>query len=67
MCNFGEAILEQGYERGIEQGIEQGMERGEQRVNRLIQLLLAQSRFGEIEKAVNDKKYQQKLFKEFQL
>ena len=24
MCNFSEAILEQGIERGIEQGIEQG-------------------------------------------
>ena len=63
MCNFGEAILEQGYERGIEQGIEQG----EQRVNRLIQLLLKDSRGDEIPKAVSDPKYQKELYKEFGL
>ena len=59
MCNFGEAILEKGIERGIETG--------EERVNRLIQLLLEQSRMDEIERAVSDKEYQNRLFKEFGL
>ena len=55
MCNFGEAILEQ------------GIEQGEQRVNRLIQLLLKDSRGDEIPKAVSDPQYQKKLYKEFGL
>lgn len=38
---------------------------GEQRVNRLIQMLLEQSREDEISQVVSSKEYQQKLFEEF--
>ena len=34
MCNFSEAILEQGIERGIEQGIEQGREEEREKIIR---------------------------------
>lgn len=43
------------------------MKRGEGRVNQLIQILIAKSRTDEIEKAVNDTEYQEKLFEEFKL
>ena len=44
-----------------------GMEQGESRVNRLVQMLIANSRTDEIERAVSDKVYQNKLFMEFKL
>lgn len=59
--------IKQGIEQGIEQGKAQGMVQGEARVNRLIQMLLVQSRVDEIERAVSDKEYQKKLFEEFDL
>lgn len=42
-----------------------GIARGEQKVNQLISLLLKQSRWEDIEKAVNNKDYQQMLFKQY--
>ena len=59
--------LERGIEQGLEQGMEQGMEQGTEKVNRLIQLLLKQRRMNDIEKAVCDREYQEKLFREFGL
>ena len=41
--------------------------KGEERVNRLISLLLKQSRWKDIEKAVTNKEYQQSLFKQYGL
>ena len=41
--------------------------KGEERVNRLISLLLKQSRWEDIEKAINNKEYQQSLFREYGL
>ena len=58
---------EAGLEAGEKIGINKGIEQGEGRVNRLIQLLIANSRTDEIEKAVTDKEYQSKLFIEFKL
>ncbi len=54
-------------EAGEKIGINKGIEQGEGRVNQLIQLLIANSRTDEIEKAVTDKEYQSKLFIEFKL
>ena len=66
-----EAGLEAGKKAGLEAGekigINKGIEQGEGRVNRLIQLLIANSRTDEIEKAVTDKEYQQALFRELHL
>ena len=66
-----EAGLEAGRKAGMEAGekigISKGMEQGESRVNRLVQMLIANSRTEEIEKAVSDREYQQALFREFHL
>lgn len=58
---------EAGVEAGKSEGLKEGMKRGEGRVNQLIQILIAKSRTDEIEKAVNDTEYQEKLFEEFKL
>ena len=58
---------EAGLEAGEKIGINKGIEQGEGRVNRLIQLLIANSRTDEIEKAVTDKEYQQALLRELHL
>lgn len=59
--------LEAGRKAGEKIGISKGMEQGESRVNRLVQMLIANSRTDEIERAVSDKAYQNKLFMEFKL
>lgn len=52
------------YERTIRmEGIEEGIERS----NRLIRILIEQNRMADIELAVQDAKYQKKLFREFDL
>ena len=60
-------LMKSNWEAGEKIGINKGIEQGEGRVNRLIQLLIANSRTDEIEKAVTDKEYQSKLFIEFKL
>ena len=68
-----------GYQKGHEAGMREGMavghkaghkagkQEGESRVNALILKLIESGRNNEIEKAVTDKAYQEKLFKEFDL
>ena len=51
----------------LEIGIEKGQNKGQDRVNRLNRLLAEQNRTDDIIKAAGDKKYQEKLFKEFHL
>lgn len=58
---------EQGLVEGRKKGLEEGKKAGVQRVNRLIQLLLEQSREAEISRAVSDFQYQEQLFAEFHL
>lgn len=65
MTSAKELGYKAGWEQGMEQGMERGLEQGSERVNRLIQLLLEQSRTDEIGRAVSDKQYQKKLFEEF--
>lgn len=63
MCNLSDAI----EEKGIQEGIQKGIQEGEERVNRLIRLLIEESRSDEIGKAVSDREYQKELFKEYNL
>lgn len=51
----------------IEEMVEDGRIEGEERVNRLIQILVLQSRYEELLKAANDREYQQKLFREYNI
>lgn len=50
-----------------EQGLNQGLNQGREQVSVLIQKLIAASRTEEIERAVSDQEYQNKLFLEFGL
>ena len=59
--------IEKGIEQGIEQGIEKGVEQGEGRVNKLYSHLINLNRKDDIFKAIENKEYQEKLFKEFGL
>ena len=60
-----------GHEAGVKEGMavghKAGKQEGESRVNALILKLIESGRNNEIEKAVTDKAYQEKLFKEFNL
>ena len=61
MCTAIEEMIQDSREEGIVYGVEQG----EQKVNRLIRILLEESRQDEIAKAVYDKCYQKKLFDKY--
>ena len=67
MTILGEMLMNDGIKKGIKEGIREGMEQGEQKVNRLIQLLIENSRTDEISRAVTDRQFQEQLFKEFSL
>lgn len=67
MTILGEMLMNDGIKKGIKEGIREGMEQGEEKVNRLIQLLIENSRSDEISRAVTDRKFQEQLFKEFSL
>lgn len=61
------AAYEQAEKECMERGEEIGKEIGENRVNNLIVLLSKSGRMDDIVKAAQDKAYQNKLFKEFDL
>lgn len=63
MCEGIRALVEDGRNDGLRLGKAEG----ESRVNCLINLLLENDRIDDIKRAVKDKKYQNKLFAEFQL
>ena len=58
---------QRGHEAGHKAGLKEGIQTGESRVNTLFLKLIESGRKDEIEKAVTDKVYQEKLFKEFDL
>ena len=64
---FTEFNMEDALEVRYEEGIKEGRQEGTQRVNRLIQRLLEQSRGDEIGRMIQDKGFQETLFKEFGL
>lgn len=55
------------YNVGKVDGRLEGLEEGEEKLSHLIQLLITASRTDEIPKIVNDKKYRNKLYDEFNL
>ena len=64
---FTEFNVEDALEVRYEEGILEGKQEGTERVNRLIQLLLEQSRGDEISRMTQDREFQETLFKEFGL
>ena len=59
--------VKQGIRQGVKQGMQQGVRQGIDRTNRLIQLLLADGRQGDLEKSVIDPRFQKKLFREYRI
>lgn len=60
-----QAHIESEREIAKEEGREEGREQGQERVNCLIRLLIEKNREGDIQKAVSDMNFQEKLFVEF--
>lgn len=54
-------------EERLREGMEKGVEQGESRVNKLYSHLINLNRKDDIFKAIENKEYQEKLFKEFGL
>ena len=83
MCNLSEGIYERGIrygerrgekrgeKRGIALGEKRGMALGEKngadRAMKLVQMLLSENRLEDVQHALNDDAYREKLFKEFKL
>ena len=62
--NFEDFDFPAAKKKAIEEGRAEGRAEGEKRVNRLVQLLLVQSRLDDIKRAVEDEIYQKQLFEE---
>ena len=61
------SIFEYDQEKHMRQEREEWLQKGEERVNTLHQLLIEKNRLEDLQRAVKDKDYQQKLFEEFGL
>lgn len=48
----------------FEEGVEQGIVQGEERISRLAIRLMAENRYKDLEKALNDKEYRARMFRE---
>ena len=54
----------EGRKEGREEGREGGREEGREKINRLNQLLVAEGRFEDLKKSLEDNEYQDKLLRE---
>ena len=57
--------LEEGRKEGLQEGVKQGIEQGEGRITELMQKLLQDKRYTDMEKVVSDPIYRQKLYEEY--
>lgn len=55
----------QGHEQGLAQGREQGLAQGELFMSRLMQALLSEKRYDDVQKATTDKNYRNQLYHEY--
>lgn len=58
---------QENIDRGWEQGLEEGLEKGEGRFAELIQKLLQDKRYMDLEKGVVDPEYRRKLYDEYHI
>ena len=65
MCTVMEELRNEGMQQGIQQGIKQGNKQGMQRFADLTKKLLALHRTNDLNRAIEDEQYRDKLFKEF--
>ena len=59
--------IERGKEAGRAEGCAEGMEKAEQMMSCLMQRLLAENRYNDLQRAVVDKTYRKMLYKEYNL
>ena len=64
---YERTIREDGREEGREGGREEGRAEGIERANRLNQILIEQDRMEDLKRSVQDSKYQEALFEEFDI
>ena len=62
-----EAGRAEGRAEGLLQGIAKGREEAEQAMTCLMQRLLAENRYNDLQRAVADKNYREALYKEYNL
>jgi len=62
---FAEIRATEKWEKGRKAGIKEGRAETMERMNRLIQILIAEGRVDDLEKASKDEAFQEKLFAEF--
>ena len=56
--------LEEGRKEGLQEGLKQGIEQGEGRITELMQKLLQDKRYTDMEKVISAPRYRQKLYEE---
>ncbi len=59
--------MKQGMKQGVKQGIEQGRNEGEERMARLVRILVEENRMDDLQRAVADCRYREKLYQESKL
>ena len=64
---YEQVIREESRAEGHKEGRKEGRAEGEERANRLHARLISEKRFDELERAVRDRQYQAKLYKEYGL
>ena len=57
--------IDKGREEGLQEGLKQGIEQGEGRITELMQKLLQDKRYTDMEKVISDPRYCQKLYEEY--
>mgnify|MGYP002528416972 CR=1 FL=1 len=57
--------LEEGRKEGLQEGLKQGIEQGEGRITELMQKLLQDKRYTDMEKVISAPRYRQKLYEEY--
>ena len=52
---------------GLNEGLALGLNKGEDRLNRLYGSLIADNRFEDLERSIQDKTYREQLYKEYRI
>ena len=55
------------YREGLKAGEAKGRSEGQDNVNKLNKILLAEKRYDDLEKTIQDKEYQEKLMREYNI
>ena len=64
---FAKKCRQEGMQEGVKQGIKQGIRQGVDKLNNLIRVLIEKGREEDMRRSLEDKEYQEELFREFGL